>query len=1043
MTMPTPNARKRPFLAATAILATLAGCATNGARPRTQLDSLSLGRNTVDEPCVASRTWRDAGAKDMFDSAYLITCRNVTASRPLGAMRVVRDTPEALAAVDALFDCGAEGEVTVAGGPARARRCTDKTLGIETVRIDVLMGRDRLVANATPSLLGQLEEGVGMLTGRRALDGDPHRETKATIDLAALPAGPATAVATAEPGNEAFDPGSALRQGIQLNHNGRYAEASRLLNDALSRLPEGAEPATRTELLLEAGLADSNLTFEDSARQRFAQADGLIAQSDGERAAYLQRKRDAYVALDLLNRRQYAEALTALDRLVSAEPRADQPLMDVSTIRQLNQARPDKVSNAVAVPDTRQLSQLVIDAQANWARSVALLALGDTARANAALDASARAYRALLGEPIDPTQSLWLGARIERQRGRLAAQRGDWPTALAAFDRALQYLRRSAVGSLGTASEPAIAEAQLERAGVLARSGAAPSQIRQEYAEAVNALVAANSTGSILPTGLENYLDILVDEAKTRPHNDTYELFFRAVQSGGQPGVARQLNQLQNVVSADPGLANLVRSRASLEREITRLRYAIADKAEAPGESASDLESQRQRAEGQLLVVNDQLARNQRFRAVDDTPATVASIRDALQPGEGYLKLFQLSNRVYGIYITHEQTFIYPVVASAKEREQLDGLADSVRRSIDGRLADGQLVPYDAGGAHVLFRLIAGPAREAMLKTRSLVVDPAGPLTMLPIGALVTDYDPKVVREDPFDFSQTAFLAARTTISTALSPRSFLVSRSLVQSRAPHALLGFGAHVPPAPSAGSNRLVDVGFGCTVGYNQLAAISRGFAPIDKGELVTAAQALGDPNAPLITAAAFTDTAVEQRGDLADYQVIHFATHGLQEGQWGCAKSPPALVTSFGDAHSDGLLSFSEIAQLHFDANLVVLSACDTISGVRDESLARESGQEESGTTLEGLVRAFLAANARSVMATYWQVSAEKESQELMRSFYTAARTETIGQALQSAQRTLMQDPKYSHPFYWAPYFVVGDSTKMMLSPNARPPVVAHR
>ena len=263
---------------------------------------------------------------------------------------------------------------------------------------------------------------------------------------------------------------------------------------------------------------------------------------------------------------------------------------------------------------------------------------------------------------------------------------------------------------------------------MLARSGASSAQIRQEYSTAVDALVASNSTGSILPTGLENYLDVLVDEARTKPRADTYELFFRAVQSGGQPGVARQLNQLQNVVSTDPELANLVRSRASLEREITRLRYAIADKAEAPGETAGDLEKQRQRAEGQLLVVNDQLARNQRFRAVDDTPATVAAIRGVLQPGEGYLKLYQLSNRVYGIYITREQTFIYPVVASAKERAELDGLADTVRRSVDGRLVDGQLVPYDAGGAHVLFRLIAGPARETMLNTRSLVVDPAGPL---------------------------------------------------------------------------------------------------------------------------------------------------------------------------------------------------------------------------------------------------------------------------------------------------------------------------
>ncbi|MET0246744.1 MAG: CHAT domain-containing protein, partial [Sphingomonas sp.] len=632
--------------------------------------------------------------------------------------------------------------------------------------------------------------------------------------------------------------------------------------------------------------------------------------------------------------------------------------------------------------------------------------------------------------------------RIERQRGRLAEKRKDWPTALAAFDQGIRYLQRSAIGNLGTASEPAIAEARLERAGVLARSGASADQVRRDYAGVVDALIAANSSGTIVPTGLETYLDLLVGEAARTPRADTYDLFFRALQAGGQPGVARQLNQLQTVVAADPALAQLIQDRAGIERDLTRLRYALADNEETPGESTRTLEQQRVRAEARLLAINAALSRNPRYRAVDDSPAAVADIRAALKPGEGYLKLFQLSNRLYGIYVTQSQTFIYTVAKSAAELDQVNQVASAVRGSIDGRLQDGQLVPYDVARSHVLFRIVAGPARETMMQMKALIVDPAGPLTTIPIGALVTEFDPKVVREDPFDFSQTAFLAARSTISTALSPRSFLVARDLAPSHAPREFIGFGAHIPPAV-ANTDRVVDVGFGCTVDYNRLAGISRAFTPIDRRELTVAAQALGDPQAPLVTAADFTDTAIERRGDLSQYQILHFATHGLQEGQWGCAKSPPALVTSFGDAQSDGLLSFSEIAQLRLDANLVVLSACDTIAGVRDQALARASGQEESGSTLEGLVRAFLAANARSVMATYWPVSAEQESIDLMREFYAAARTQTIGQSLQTAQRTLMREPKYSHPFYWAPYFIVGDSTKPMLTPSARPQLVAAR
>jgi CHAT domain-containing protein len=79
-----------------------------------------------------------------------------------------------------------------------------------------------------------------------------------------------------------------------------------------------------------------------------------------------------------------------------------------------------------------------------------------------------------------------------------------------------------------------------------------------------------------------------------------------------------------------------------------------------------------------------------------------------------------------------------------------------------------------------------------------------------------------------------------------------------------------------------------------------------------------------------------------------------------------------------------------------------------------------------------VRAFLAANSRAVLATYWKVSAEEESDALFRTFYSAGRTSTIRGALKAAQNSLINAPRYSHPFYWGAYFVVGDASKSMLT-----------
>ena len=1011
------------------------------AKPTTRDDVIALGRDSNREPCIATRAWNDPATPDEFAAAYFITCRNASASRPLGTIRLVQAKDEALDQIDKTMTCSAGAPVSLSSGKGTARRCFDRALGIETVRIDVPQGKLHIVADAAPYMLGVLEEGVAIVSGRKPPSRDQDRQIKSVIELASL--APAPTVREEGPASLGLGPTVALAQGISLNHKGLHVDASRVLNDALSRLGPDVDPAIRAELLLEAGLADSNISFESSATDHFAEADRLIAEAPEAQTGFLKRKRAAYNALDLLNRRQFRAALVALDQLILEKGRSDQPLKDLSVIQQLNGSKRSSsdATSAIAIPDAAQLSQYVLDAQANWARSVAMLALEDDAGAKSAIDAAGRSYALLQRERIDQSQVLWLGARIARQRGRLDARNKNWQASLAHFDEAINYLRRGAIATAGTGNEPTIAEAELERASIFAKSSANPEDIRNQYSAAVDSLIASSSTGGALPTGMEGYLDLLVAESTSAPRADTYERFFRAVQAAGEPAVARQLSELQNVVNADPALGSLVRDRTEAERDVTRLRYAIADAAKSPGGSVEELSKQRSTAEAKLLEIDTALAGSNRYNSVDERPASVEEIRKALAPGEVFLKIATINQRAFGIFVSANETFIYRI-ADGNALAALDKLGDEIRTSIDGSLAAGKLVPFETARAYALFRLLTGPSTDSLLRAKALVIDPAGPLKALPIGTLVTAYDPTVKVKDPFDFSKVAFLAGQMTISTALTPRSFLNARALPGSTARYAFLGLGEHQQP-PASTDKRPVNVGFSCSVPYDLLAKISRELVPINKHELVVAATALGQPNAPMITDAAFSDTALEARDDLADYQVLHFATHGLAEGQWGCSKSPPALVASFGDANSDGLISFSEVARLRLNANLVVLSACDTASGVKSEGLARAAGQEEAGSTLEGLVRAFLTANARAVMATYWQVSAEKESEDFIRTFYTVGKSTSIGSALQAAQLELMHRPEFSHPFYWAPYFVVGDSTKPMLAGASPTPLVASR
>ena len=110
--------------------------------------------------------------------------------------------------------------------------------------------------------------------------------------------------------------------------------------------------------------------------------------------------------------------------------------------------------------------------------------------------------------------------------------------------------------------------------------------------------------------------------------------------------------------------------------------------------------------------------------------------------------------------------------------------------------------------------------------------------------------------------------------------------------------------------------------------------------------------------------------------------------------------------------------------------MVLAACDTASETSDEAQVR-SGEARPGSTLDGLVRAFFAAGARSVVATYWEASNTGPTELFMDQFYSSGRTEDIANSLNDAQRTLQGIPETSHPYFWAGFFVVGDTDNRML------------
>ena len=151
------------------------------------------------------------------------------------------------------------------------------------------------------------------------------------------------------------------------------------------------------------------------------------------------------------------------------------------------------------------------------------------------------------------------------------------------------------------------------------------------------------------------------------------------------------------------------------------------------------------------------------------------------------------------------------------------------------------------------------------------------------------------------------------------------------------------------------------------------------------------------------------------DMSKYRIIHVATHGLLNAER--PQFTGVVLSLVGNKTQDGFVRTDEVFNLRLGSPLVMLSACET--GL---------GKEKRGEGVMGLTRAFMYAGAPTVGVSLWSV-ADKSTADLMTDFYqrllSTAATSTTSGALRSAQLAMISGKKYSAPFYWAPFVLVGD------------------
>jgi CHAT domain-containing protein len=152
------------------------------------------------------------------------------------------------------------------------------------------------------------------------------------------------------------------------------------------------------------------------------------------------------------------------------------------------------------------------------------------------------------------------------------------------------------------------------------------------------------------------------------------------------------------------------------------------------------------------------------------------------------------------------------------------------------------------------------------------------------------------------------------------------------------------------------------------------------------------------------------------DLEGYGFLHFATHGILGGEVP-GIGEPALVLG-DEPGEDGFLTSTEVGALKINAELTVLSACNT-----------GSGEFVTGEGVMGMSRAFLAAGSLSVVVSLWPV-ASQQTERLMVEFYRLQRAgKPAAEALREAKLKMIAQAQKtgsaeSHPFFWAPFILLG-------------------
>ena len=277
-----------------------------------------------------------------------------------------------------------------------------------------------------------------------------------------------------------------------------------------------------------------------------------------------------------------------------------------------------------------------------------------------------------------------------------------------------------------------------------------------------------------------------------------------------------------------------------------------------------------------------------------------------------------------------------------------------------------------------------------------ITIIPDGSLFVIPFEALLTEG----VKNGDNLFGKFPFLIKKYQINYNYS--SFLALRRMTQARTNLNINWLG--IAPA--------FDAENPCTFKGEQVRAIP---------ETVTEVQSIAGKinsekmHAEYLLRKDASETAIKST-DLRNYNIIHIATHGTVNSEH--PELSGLMLSQKEGTNDDGMLYNGEIYNLRLDADLVVMSACET--GL---------GKISQGEGVIGLGRSLIYAGAKNIVCSLWQVS-DASTSTLMINFYSNllknSKKDGTGftDKLHNAKLKMISDGKFAHPYFWSPFIIIG-------------------